>query len=1482
MLPWVRYPDLEPQWQFGRDVLSSNRHYEGRIFRGPKDGQMPHFALIPFREPSVESYQYCGDVLYDKDATVYPSHRISTRLEVVTKPAQLVGTGPSSHCRCILGSIQCQQLGPAQIAATVQDEKVNDSNQGLPWNSTLLPFSQLGRGLTSWKTWFPTPQSPFSAFSTLLMHVLVLFQLLFPNSLWGKSKAWLLLALVPQALPVAASRGECILRISLLACTQHFTSHTWQLNGRFGRTLHQHLRHLRHLWDPGILPTRTPHLTLVFIALLGTLRIGEAKNPGPEIQVSTQNVMSMARHLDLLDEIPPNCITAFTETCTTKTIFPLFKSKANKNKLYTSVSALSNPRPNAIRGDSEYRGQAGGVALVSTFPARPSCIPIPTFTWLSTRVAEFLVAVSPTMVIRVIGIYGHPNKLPTAPGLTNQLLEDLDKHIYQSSIPCIIMGDFNVSLDQLPAICRLTRRGWWDAAELYCSQTGIEPEPTWNHQSRIDFIVISPALVPLFRSLLTKQDAVSDHANVTCVLSIPDGIRYNVIWKRCKDSGQLNLHSQDEELQHIDWGQFTNWINTKNVEQAYKAFCINFDTAIEIASTTLGINPGPFRGRKKAKKIQEIPSLPVIRRSRVGEPQPCQDDSPLWYRQHIRQIRRLHAVLGQIRAAVRQQSESAMYAANSTWTSVLRANSFYPDFKTWIDNNMHVILPDYLIPSHLGLVQWVYDFLRAQESSWVYSLVKAKDKALSEIMDADWNKGASRHFHSIKPPPRDSPSLFDVPSPTTITRHRHDKNGPYWITSHNDIPKEASFIQFQDQRVPILRTQGTNVQIGKPLIGPAQMSVDFITVTADRDKVFHMIHRYWRRFWEAQPQIDEALLEQVLLSGPSVPAFSATIGLDELRKALQKLNINKARGPDSWSNADLKQMPESFLPHLQTLLQAFTDTASWPQALLHATVTMLSKVDSTFDIGQTRPITILSCLYRLWSKIMAKKFIDNVVGYLPEGIQGNRPGASSKWIATYTQILSEYSMEEAENLSIISLDLTKAYNVLARELLKRTNKTFGTPLAVVDSYFAFLDAVQRSFLVYGALSNQQSSNTGVPEGCAFAVYNMLQLNWVVSTYIDIRREEQLSVTFISYVDNWLMHSYHLSALREAYEAVHLASEAFGFIISPTKTWASSTSSDLRKALRTWFPPNSGQVVQHKQELGCLLRFSKQPSIQDAFPRWEDGLYRIDRLIHQKWSIARKIRVIRQGVFPQLFSGCETFHISLSTFKKFRAKLNVAVHGKATRGSHYLSPIFTHLMDYEPFLYVFTTRLSSLKSTIMSFRTPAREAWNYACNLDLNAQYQKVLGPISAFIWGCQVLSWQCKNDFTVVTEEGETLHLLQSPLVKWEQSCRHSWMKFIISRCHFAQNWPEIWIPFRTWDSLWTPRESPPPLATKFRTLGLLTASAVASVQQRDDPTCEFCNELNGGQLHLATECSAFRDIRDSLDNSPLSFHSMHGDPVQG
>ena len=54
--------------------------------------------------------------------------------------------------------------------------------------------------------------------------------------------------------------------------------------------------------------------------------------------------------------------------------------------------------------------------------------------------------------------------------------------------------------------------------------------------------------------------------------------------------------------------------------------------------------------------------------------------------------------------------------------------------------------------------------------------------------------------------------------------------------------------------------------------------------------------------------------------------------------------------------------------------------------------------------------------------------------------------------------------------------------------------------------------------------------------------------------------------------------------------------------------------------------------------------------------------------------------------------------------------------------------------------------------------------------------------------------------------------------------------------------------------------------SSKFRILGLLTASASAAMPQTEENTCEFCGGDRAGQVHIAEECPIFQDLRDQPD----------------
>ena len=248
-------------------------------------------------------------------------------------------------------------------------------------------------------------------------------------------------------------------------------------------------------------------------------------------------------------------------------------------------------------------------------------------------------------------------------------------------------------------------------------------------------------------------------------------------------------------------------------------------------------------------------------------------------------------------------------------------------------------------------------------------------------------------------------------------------------------------------------------------------------------------------------------------------------------------------------------------------------------------------------------------------------------------------------------------------------------------------------------------------------------SVGCPEGDAFAVYQMAQLSWVSLLQFETTQVTERDTVHFSYVDNWLYCSHLFNDLKIALDCTHDFQSVAGFKISPSKTWVASTSPLVRGVMKGWsWGGCVPQICMSKRELGMVLRFSRSQSVSPAAPRWEDGLHRATRLIHKDWTVQRKISVVRQGIFPTLFSGCETVHVWLSTFRTIRARLNSAVLGKGSISSHLLSPSimnssFMYLTpDWRPFgrlsylLANFTLVNLGTQCRVLTWLLPSIRSW----------------------------------------------------------------------------------------------------------------------------------------------------------------------------
>ena len=639
-----------------------------------------------------------------------------------------------------------------------------------------------------------------------------------------------------------------------------------------------------------------------------TCRVGEASNPGPQIAFSTLNVVSMSRNQDLLKEpttIPT--VNVYTETCLTKTVLPSVKAKTKGASRFLITGSMAAPRKIQDKLDSHARGNSGGVLIVSDLPSRPSSTPMDPPAWHSTRICEALVPFTPQITVRVVGFYGFPesSRRPVSHvELNNNLLSYVLKYVVRSTLPCLLMGDCNGDIEDLPFWQTLKTWGWKEVAVLQHNTDGKPIEPTWKATTRLDYILIPPQMLPFFHQYINNPDTISDHSRVTAVFDTPGPELMIRSWKKIRDSAQLTSVEPwaPEEYADIDWSPFSLLIEQKDVSGAYKIFCELFEKMITLRARRLSpqAQPGSFKGRARPKLVSQNVHQGRIPLARHGDYQPPLDDGPISARQHTRQIRRVQSATQQLRRSIgAPDGGSALTSARDTWEAVLHSAGYKPSFQHVCMMTYGISIPTTLGPEDLPILELLLQHLKADEPKWVARLQSLKSHTYKAIMNADWKAGGRLHHRAIKPPLKPEIAILEIPYPLDILRRRHSKAGPFWVTSSCDVPTGVTSLQFQDVRRNILELSGRNMRLD----GPFQAASASITVIAHKptsrvQDLHEMASSFWSAYWDSEDKADLDKLDELLQLAPDMPTFAGQITLDEIKSALKRSNPHKARGPE--------------------------------------------------------------------------------------------------------------------------------------------------------------------------------------------------------------------------------------------------------------------------------------------------------------------------------------------------------------------------------------------------------------------------------------------------------------------------------------------------------------------------------------------------------------------------------------------------------
>jgi len=248
----------------------------------------------------------------------------------------------------------------------------------------------------------------------------------------------------------------------------------------------------------------------------------------------------------------------------------------------------------------------------------------------------------------------------------------------------------------------------------------------------------------------------------------------------------------------------------------------------------------------------------------------------------------------------------------------------------------------------------------------------------------------------------------------------------------------------------------------------------------------------------------------------------------------------------------MSSIPDWCLDLLFSLLRVIDETATWPAIWLCAFTIMLPKTSVPESPLDLRPITVMSRIYRQWSRFKAVSLLVGLASRVPNIIAGGTSTSSLMLSAHFQEILeSEGSDSECNGVTI---DIIKCYNVIPRYPLSLMMYKLGWPIPLIKTYMAVLMNLQRSFQTLGSVSSWQKSYTGVLEGCALAVASMYTLSSSLYYYLQETQETTPQAELFTFADNWALFFRQIAHTESGVFFLEKFCSALKLAISVPKSW----------------------------------------------------------------------------------------------------------------------------------------------------------------------------------------------------------------------------------------------------------------------------------------------------------------------------------------
>jgi Reverse transcriptase (RNA-dependent DNA polymerase) len=184
------------------------------------------------------------------------------------------------------------------------------------------------------------------------------------------------------------------------------------------------------------------------------------------------------------------------------------------------------------------------------------------------------------------------------------------------------------------------------------------------------------------------------------------------------------------------------------------------------------------------------------------------------------------------------------------------------------------------------------------------------------------------------------------------------------------------------------------------------------------------------------------LVENSKLTVPERVELDLDLNISELDKALDGANKKSAPGRDGYNNKIIKQLWPIFRLPLYSVAQYGLNNGNLPVDFLSADIKLIPKKENLESIRNWRPISLLSCFYKIISRAINNRLKKIAPRILSRAQKGFVPGRYMHEVLMNNLDRADFCRSREIEGVLISADLSKAFDSVSHEFMEKVYDFF--------------------------------------------------------------------------------------------------------------------------------------------------------------------------------------------------------------------------------------------------------------------------------------------------------------------------------------------------------------------------------------------------------------------------------------------------------